>query len=425
MQIEMKDSGVKWIGKIPCNWSVVPTKRFFSNHKNIVGSNVDNYDRLALTLKGVIRRNKDDNEGLQPEKFEGYQILNRNELVFKLIDLENIKTSRVGLSNFTGIVSPAYIVLTNKEKDNRFYYYWFINLYYQEVFNNLGGDGVRSALNAKDLLSLPIVKVDNNVKKNIANLLDSKCSKIDSIIDKQQAVIEKLKLYKSSLITECVTKGLNPNVEMKDSGVEWIGKIPKHWLCPKISYIASTASGATPSRNYKEYWNGTVKWIKTGELQNKEIYDSEEKITEKGLLESSAKLFKENTILIAMYGQGKTRGMTGLLKINSSTNQACAGITVTSDKINFNFLWKFLIGAYDGLRQLAVGSGQPNLNLNLINNFKVTLPSIEEQIDIVNYLNFKGSAIDSSIEKKQKIIEKLQQYKKSLIYEVVTGKKAV
>ncbi len=122
---EMKDSGVEWIGEIPKDWEIVPTKRFFRNIKRVVGSDVDNYERLALTMNGVIKRSKEDSEGLQPEKFEGYQILRKNELVFKLIDLENVKTSRVGLSSYTGLVSPAYIVLTNELEDNRYYYYWF------------------------------------------------------------------------------------------------------------------------------------------------------------------------------------------------------------------------------------------------------------------------------------------------------------
>ena len=127
---EMKDSGVEWIGEIPKDWEIVQTKRFFRNIKRVVGSDVDNYERLALTMNGVIKRSKEDSEGLQPEKFEGYQILRKNELVFKLIDLENVKTSRVGLSSYTGLVSPAYIVLTNELEDNRYYYYWFKFLYY-------------------------------------------------------------------------------------------------------------------------------------------------------------------------------------------------------------------------------------------------------------------------------------------------------
>lgn len=202
---ETKDSGIEWIGEIPADWNLVQTKNFFSNTKKIVGTEVDKYDRLALTLNGVIKRSKGDSDGLQPEKFEGYQILCKNELVFKLIDLENVKTSRVGLSPYTGIVSPAYIVLSNTFEDNRFFYYWFMFMYYNEVFNHLGGEGVRSALNAKDVLSLPVPDIQFDEQQRIADYLDRKRSRIDAVIERKQEALEKLKAYKKALIYEVVT----------------------------------------------------------------------------------------------------------------------------------------------------------------------------------------------------------------------------
>lgn len=421
----MKYSGVEWIGEIPRDWDIVTTKRFFRNEKRVVGESVDDYQRLALTMNGVLKRSKDDSDGLQPEKFEGYQILKQHELVFKLIDLENVKTSRVGLSPYTGIVSPAYIVLTNQKDDNRFFYYWFISMYYNEIFNQLGGAGVRSALNAKEVLNLPIISMPETIQHRIADYLDRKCSKIDEIIEKEGQVIEKLKAYKLSVITEAVTKGLDPNVTMKDSGVEWIGEIPVSWETPKIKYLASVSSGGTPDRGHPEYWNGDINWIKTGELQNNEIYEVEEQITEEGLNSSSAQIFNVDTILMAMYGQGKTRGMTALLKVSSSTNQACAGIVINNKKMTIPFMWKSLIGSYDAIREKANGSGQPNLSQALIKDFYIPMPPINEQEEICKYIDSQIPLIDSAINKKELIIEKLTAYKKSLIYEVVTGKKEV
>ena len=237
--------------------------------------------------------------------------------------------------------------------------------------------------------------------------------------------IEKLKAYKQSLITEVVTKGLDPTVPMKDSGIQWIGDIPAHWETPKISMLATVSSGATPDRTHSEYWNGTISWLKTGELQNNKIYESEEYTTEIGLKNSSVQLYEPNTILVAMYGQGKTRGMTALLRIQSTTNQACAGIVVTSDLISYEYLWKTLMGAYNGLRELAVGSGQPNLNQALIKDFRVPLPPVQEQNDICEFLAKKLPQIDRLIAIKQAKIEILEQYKRSLIYEYVTGKREV
>ena len=422
---KMKNSGIEWIGKIPKEWNILPTKRFFRHTKTIAGDKVDSYERLALTMNGVIKRSKEDSEGLQPEKFDTYQVLKENELVFKLIDLANVKTSRVGLSPFTGIVSPAYIVLTNESDDNRFYYYFFISMYYNEIFNRLGDNGVRSSLNAQDLLSVPIVNISSDTQHRIADFLDDKCGKIDRYIEKQQRIIDKLKEYKQAVITEAVTKGLNPDAPMKDSGIEWIGMIPEHWDVPEIKYLVRIASGGTPDRNHPEYWNGNISWIKTGELQNDIITNAEEYITEEGLNNSSAQVFNINTILVAMYGQGKTRGMTALLKTPASTNQACAGLTVTNSNVQTEYLWQCLIGAYDAIRSEAAGSGQPNLSATLIGNFHIALPTIEEQGLIVEYIKDRTVEIKSTIHKAEKLLEKLTEYKKSLIYEAVTGKMEV
>lgn len=422
---KMKNSGIEWIGKIPEEWNILPTKRFFRHTKTIAWDKVDSYERLALTMNGVIKRSKEDSEGLQPEKFDTYQVLKENELVFKLIDLANVKTSRVGLSPFTGIVSPAYIVLTNESDDNRFYYYFFISMYYNEIFNRLGDNGVRSSLNAQDLLSVPIVNISSDTQHRIADFLDDKCGKIDRYIEKQQRIIDKLKEYKQAVITEAVTKGLDPDAPMKDSGIEWIGMIPEHWDVPEIKYLVRIASGGTPDRNHPEYWNGNIPWIKTGELQNDIIINAEEYITEEGLNNSSAQVFNINTILVAMYGQGKTRGMTALLKTPASTNQACAGLTITNSNVQIEYLWQCLIGAYDAIRSEAAGSGQPNLSATLIGNFHIALPPIEEQGLIVEYIKDRTVEIKSTIHKAEKLLEKLTEYKKSLIYEAVTGKMEV
>ena len=189
-------------------------------------------------MQGVIKRNKEDNEGLQPEKFDGYQILKKNELVFKLIDLQNEKTSRVGLSQYEGIVSPAYLILSNESEDNRYYYYWFMDMYYRLIFNQMADDGVRSALNIKDLLEIPIPNISLPTQQCIADFLDRKCAEIDELAALQETMIAELKRYKQSVITEAVTKGLDPNVPMKDSGVEWIGEIPEGWDVRQIKRYA-------------------------------------------------------------------------------------------------------------------------------------------------------------------------------------------
>ena len=263
-------------------------------------------------------------------------------------------------------------------------------------------------------------------QQRITNYLDKICGDIDDMVVLQEQMIEELKAYKQSLFTEAVTKGLNPNSPMHDSGIDWIGNIPEHWGTPAISYLASVTSGSTPDRNNPLYWtNGTINWVKTGELQNAIISASQEKVTEYALNNTPVKLYPINTILIAMYGQGKTRGMTALLGVPCTTNQACAALSIYNESVYVLYLWKCLIGAYDALREMAVGTGQPNLNAELIAKFIIPFPPYNEQIEIVDYLDNRIPEIDSLIAVKQAKIEELKEYKKSIIYEYVTGKKEV
>ena len=421
----MKDSGIEWIGEIPDEWNFVQTKRFFKNTKKIVGTEVDKYDRLALTLNGVIKRSKDDSEGLQPEKFEGYQILRKNELVFKLIDLENVKTSRVGLSPYTGLVSPAYIVLSNDLEDNRFFYYWFMFMYYNEVFNHLGGEGVRSALNAKDVLSLPVPDIESDKQCRIADYLDRKCSQIDAIIARQQEVIEKLKAYKLSVITEAVTKGIEPDMPMKDSGVEWVGEIPEYWQLSHIGNLVEMGSGGTPDRKKPEYWeNGNIPWMSSGEINDEYIYSTAEHITELGLQNSNAKILPVNTVMLGLIGQGKTKGLTAILKTEVCCNQNLAYLITDEKYLHYRYLFYCFKAMYFYIRGL-VGESQAGIYSYFLKKLHIPLPDIEQQIRISDYLDTKCEAIKSSINKRERIIEKFTGYKKALIYEVVTGKKEV
>lgn len=420
---EMKVSGVDWIGEIPHDWEIVQTKRVFRSIKRVVGKQVDEYERLALTLNGVIKRSKEDNEGLQPEKFEGYQILKENELVFKLIDLENVKTSRVGLSSYTGLVSPAYIVLTNESKDNRFYYYWFMFMYYNEVFNHLGGDGVRSALNAKDLTAIPVPFINECKRHRIADYLDEKCSKIDAIIKKQQTVIEKLKAYKLSVITEVVTKGLNSDTEMKDSEIEWIGVIPVHWSLCKLKYVTEIMRGKFNHRprNDPKYYDGKYPFVQTGDVAraSKFIETYSQTLNELGY--SVSKEFPKGSICMTI---AANVGDVAVLNFDACFPDSVVGF-VPTEEIHWNYLYYVLSAMKQQLTRNAIISTQLNLNIEIIKEEFIPIVAYPEQLDIAKYLDNKCSAIENSILRKQDIIEKLTAYKKSLIFEVITGKKEV
>ena len=207
---------------------------------------------------------------------------------------------------------------------------------------------------------------------------EQKQSKVVAVLSKIEVVIGERK-RELELLDELIKARF---VEMFESIHE-----SKKYPYIVVKDLTDVISGGTPSRKKAEYWdNGTIPWVKTTELQNNVIIDVDEYITEAGLTDSSAKLVPAGTVLIAMYGQGKTRGMTAYLGIDASTNQACACI-LPSNKMDSVFLWKYFELSYDKLRRLAQGAGQPNLNGNMIKNFPVLVPPIDMQKDYVNFVN--------------------------------------
>lgn len=423
----MKDSGIEWIGEIPEIWEVVKVKNLYTNNKYIVGDKVNDYERLALTLNGVIKRSKDDSDGLQPQKFEGYQVLKENELVFKLIDLENINTSRVGLSPYTGIVSPAYIVLNNKN-ESRFGYYYFLSMWHREIFNKLGGSGVRSNLNSNDLLNLPYLYINHEEQELIADYLDKEVKEIDTIISKTQETIEEYKKYKQSVITEAVTKGLNHNVEMKDSGIEWIGKIPRHWKVVSLKKLVEIKDGTHDTPLYVEESESSFPLVTSKDFKNDEINFESVKFISKTDYDAINIRSKVDSGDVLMSMIGGNIGKTIIVK--NRNNFAIKNVALF--KTNTNKYLAQILSCYlqsellqTQVRLKSRGGAQEFIGLNDIRNLIYFDIPQKEQKQIAIYLNKKCTQIDNLILQKQNLILELEQYKKSLIYEYVTGKKEV
>lgn len=425
---EMKDSGVVWIGEIPEKWETVRFKDHYKNKKEIAGEHSSEFERLALTLNGVIKRPKDDSEGLQPKEFDTYQILRENDFVFKMIDLQNISTSRVGLSPYTGLVSPAYIRFTSRKENqfNKFTYYFLMSMYYNCVFNNLGGDGVRSALNASDMGTLMIPNPNLATQQKIASLLDRKCTQIDALIANAEQQIEKLKAYKQSVITETVTKGLDPDVQMKDSGVEWIGEIPEHCSLVPMKYLAEAiGDGIHSTPNYDI--NGDIFFINGNNIGEEQLHfkESTNRLNANEYANYKAPLLTDNTILITL--NGATYGKTSFYNNEPVLLGKSAGYITLKPYVNKRYIRYYLQSSISKLiMDLSLaGTTIQNVSLRTLNTFTVVYPEIKEQERIVAYLDHKCSQIDKLTALKQQKIEKLQQYKKSIIYEYVTGKKEV
>ncbi len=264
-----------------------------------------------------------------------------------------------------------------------------------------------------------------NEEKIIANYLDTQCSEIDATTEDIQKEISLLEDYKKSVITEAVTKGLNPDAEMKDSGIAWIGEIPKHWKWCKVKNSNSFAgSGTTPTSSNQDFYDGDINWIQSGDLYKTVVVDTvEKKLTVKALKSFSAlHIYQAPFIVMAMYGASV--GNTAFSKIDACCNQACCCIK-NNKLFDLEFMYYWLDFAQIDFLGRAIGGTQPNISQDKIKNQYIVKPSLEEQQQIADFLDAKCSEIDAIIADKKRQLDILTEYKKSLIYEYVTGKKEV
>ena len=423
----MKNSEIQWVGEIPINWGLKRIQ-FCLKEINVKNTPIQTTQVLSLLKDvGVLPyEEKGDIGNKSKENVSEYHLAYPNTIVLNCM---NILIGSVGISNYFGCVSPVYYVFKEtKNSDLRFINYIFSTREFQKELRKYakGILEIRLRVSAYDILKRKIALPSKKEQTKIANFLDKKCSEIDSLYSDIEKQIEILEEYKKSVITEAVTKGLNPDVEMKDSGIEWIGMIPKHWVKQKIKNACSLlGSGTTPSSNVFEYYeNGDIHWIQSGDIyQVNEVADTKTKITQLGLRSSpSLKIYTAPFIVVAMYGASV--GNAAISKVTACANQACCCIKTNNDN-DLRYLYYWINHCKPDFLSIAAGGGQPNISQDKIKNQHFVAPPINEQKDIANHLDQKCSEIDAIIATKKTQLEILAEYKKSLIYECVTGKKEV
>lgn len=421
------DSGVSWLGKIPDSWSTCRVKNKFLFHKIIAKERSVNYDRIALTLNGVIKRDKDDSNGLQPDNYNGYQVVYKDDLIFKLIDLENVNTSRIGKSEYEGITSPAYLVLTDK-CDTRYSLYYFLNMWYQEIFNNIGGDGVRSAINKDDLLKVPFIDISIDEQNKIANYLDNQCAKINEIINDNNHEIELLEEYKMKILDTACLKGVDKHEFINVSHYS-IDKIPAGWKFQKTLGILNMPITDGP-HSTPNLINDGIPFISADAIKDGKIDFSRKRgdISEEDYLEFSKKYIPKLHD-IYMIKSGATTGKVGIVETTKKFTiwSPLAVYRVNEKKMNYKYLYYLLqTNFYQKQVQLSWSYGtQQNIGMRILEKLKVLVPPLLEQEKIVKEIDDKFNKLNKSIDYRKQIIEKLEEYKKSLIYECVTGKREV
>lgn len=421
------DSGVSWLGKIPDSWSTCRVKNKFLFHKIIAKEKSVNYDRIALTLNGVIKRDKDDSNGLQPDNYNGYQVVYKDDLIFKLIDLENVNTSRIGKSEYEGITSPAYLVLTDK-CNTRYSLYYFLNMWYQEIFNNIGGDGVRSAINKDDLLRVPFIDISIGEQNKIAKYLDNQCVKINEIINDNNHEIELLEEYKMKILDTACLKGVDKHEFINISHYS-IDKIPAGWKFQKTLGILNMPITDGP-HSTPNLINDGIPFISADAIKDGKIDFSRKRgdISEEDYLEFSKKYIPKLHD-IYMIKSGATTGKVGIVETTEKFTiwSPLAVYRVDEKKMNYKYLYYLLqTNFYQKQVQLSWSYGtQQNIGMRILEKLKVLVPPLSEQEKIVKEIDNKFDKLNKSIDYRKQIIEKLEEYKKSLIYECVTGKREV
>lgn len=425
MAREFKDSGIEWIGQIPKEWEVCPHKHIMFKKKEIQ-EHYAGQDIISLTMNGVVVRDLDAG-GKMPLSFDGYQIIYPNNLLLCLFDID-VTPRCVGLINNYGVTSPAYSQFVVKEKGYPPYYDYLLRYMDDHKCLLHLSKNLRSSLTETDFGQIKTCIPPYTEQQKIADYLDKICGEVDEMVALQETMIEELKAYKQSVITEAVTKGLNPNVPMRNSGIDWIGEIPEHWEVIKLSFLTSKiGSGSTPTGGANVYVHEGVKFLRSQNVYFEGLNLNDVAfITETIDEEMKGTRVKPGDVLLNITGGSIGR----CYYVNESLGRANVNQHVSiirPTKIETIYL-KYSLQSDLGQNQIALlqtGGNREGLSAAALSNFKILFPPMSEQRTIASYLDTKCSEIDSLIALKQTKIEELKEYKKSVIYEYVTGKKEV
>ncbi len=419
MERQYRNSGIAWATQIPSNWKVIRGK----NLLKLMNRPVRETDDVVTCFRDgeVILRSERRTEGFtMSDKEIGYQGINKGDIVIHGMDGF---AGSMGVSKSTGKGSPVLVVCNPKEDDDsRYIVYYLRALAINNVFLALA-TGIRERscdLRWNKISELPFIRPEADEQKRIADYIDAKIEDIDRLITLQEQMIAHLTNYKQSVITEAVTKGLNPDVKLVPSGINWIGDLPKGWKVTPIKWLMDIFAGATPKSDDDSLWDGDIPWITPADYKTEDIYvaSGRRNISEKGLQSCATTLLPIGSIIFSK------RAPIGLVAINNNplcTNQGCLGCITKSNLANNKFFY-FTLSIFKEQFELY-GSGTTFKEISATNfaNFAVPVPPIDEQRAIAEYLNTKCGEIDKLIETKRKKIDTLKEYKKSVIYEAVTG----
>lgn len=417
---EMKDSGIEWVGAIPAAWGV---HRIASHFQEIKEKNTANAYSNALQFKmgKIIAKPQKWDEDETNETYSAYTVVHPNTIMINGLNLEfDFVTQRVARVECNGIITSAYIALSPRDDINAEYICYLLKSYDAcRAFHSMGR-GLRKILSYSELKNKPIVVPPLAEQERIAAFLDAECAEIDAVLEKTRASIEEYKKLKQAVITQAVTKGVRGDRPMKDSGIEWIGDIPAEW--DVLNLVAHT-SMLTPMRDRPENLDGPIPWVRIEDFEGKYIESSKAGlgVSMKTVKEMNLKVYPVGTILCT---SSCIMGKCAIVSRELVSNQRFIGIIPdqTTDK---TYLYYLMTSNAERMNFLSTGALQANLSRSAFEHLKVQFPPYSEQQEIAAYLDDKCEKIDELILKKQQYLTEIENYKKSLIYEYVTGKREV
>ena len=414
-----KDSGVEWLGEVPSQWELTIGMNVFRENKRD-NKGMKEKTVLSLSYGQIIIKPEEKLVGLVPESFETYQIVEPNDIIIRCTDLQNDQTSlRTGLAKDKGIITSAYLnlkVINNHSA--KFLHYYLHTLDITKVLYKFGS-GLRQNLSFLDFKRLPIIDIPLSEQQKISQFLDDKTAKIDQAVDLAEKQIALLKEHKQILIQNAVTRGLNPDVPLKDSGVEWIGQVPEHWEILSIKRLSQVKRGASPRPidNPKYFDNdGEYAWVRISDVTASNMYllETTQKLSNLG--KSYSVPLMPGSLFLSIAG---SVGKPIITKIKVCIHDGFVYFPEYKQNTKFLYYIFYSEQPYIGLGKMGT---QLNLNTDTVGAIKIPIPPLCEQQKIADYLDTQTAKIDQAIALKTAHIEKLKEYKSVLINDVVTGK---
>ena len=424
MERKLKDSGIPWIGEIPEHWDVMRLRRVFSEAHE---KTTDEEGQL-LTLSqytGISPKSEGKRVGMfEAESTVGYNIVHVGQFVMNIMLAWN---GSYGVSDFEGIISPAYVVFNFNFRCCKKYFHYLLRLDgYPPAFKTVSRGIIESRLRLYPIYFYQFLTIVPPLAEQeaIAAYLDAKCGEIDELIEVEQQMISDLESYRQSVITEAVTHGLNPDVPSKDSGNDWIGYIPEHWETIPVQHFFEFRNGYTPSKANASFWtNGIIPWFRMEDIRKSGRYlkESLQYITPEAM--NNGGTFEAGSFILAICTA--SIGEHALLIADSLANQRFTNLKIRKSlsyriETKYIFYYMFILGRF--CKDTSIVTTFPYADITRVKNFIVPTPPLTEQQEIAAYIDKKCAEIDELIKVKQEKIETLKRYRQSLIFEAVTGK---